>query len=315
MTRRKSAAVIALAIALSGGCGSGATPTTAGSATSPAAHGRVPQDPSPGLVDGTGATSQSAGPGDRPVTAGGQRCLDPQSAVVRDAVAGLPPYQSGTESIQFRPTTGTSATLGACPSLMWVRADAAGGTASSPEWILFFDKQGYLGTAARKPTAYTDVDDSADATVAVVYRWLNPRDASAHPTGGPVTVRYKLIGRSVQADREVPPEAVGAHTIASTGPITPTASTTHCSTATPAVLQAVANKNWGNPHHPPLAVESIRCADDWAFARIPANDDYHQNSIALFRYDNGWKGVTFGSGFTCTDHGVPPSTAAAIGCA
>lgn len=231
--------VVAAALVLSG-CGGG-QPTKSGEAPAPVtdpgvsgtAHpsGGAGTDGAHPAGDGSGGDGAGAGSA-APVTAGGGACVDLASPAVTKAVAGLPAFRG----IGYRATRGTDAKLGSCPSLLWVHADLQGGTGSSPEWDLFFDRQGYLGTATDRYTSFTGFFGSTDDSVALQYRWLNPGDTTARPTGGPVVVTYTLSGRAVTPDRAVPREVFdggSATTTVAPQPPTPTAAPT-APTSTPA---------------------------------------------------------------------------------
>ncbi|CAM3624819.1 LppP/LprE family lipoprotein [Tsukamurella ocularis] len=311
---RTSTTVIGLAAALAllAGCGDG--PTPAGEAPSTFAT------PATSARAGTGQGASTPPAPDagaaRPVTEGNGKCLDLASPTVRDAVAKLPSFRG----IGYTATRATDASTGDCPALMWVRADLTGGTGSSPVWFLFFDRLGYLGTATSRYTAFTGVFGSTHDSVALAYRWLNPGDATAGPSGGPVIVTYTLSGRTVTPDKDVPPQAFdgGAAPTAAPTSASPTAApapVSHCAEATSETLRSTAEMNWGAQIVKPFTVDAIVCADEWASARIPARDAYPQNTKLLFRYTGGgWSGVALGSGFSCTDKGVPPATAARLGC-
>ncbi|MGC5024935.1 LppP/LprE family lipoprotein [Tsukamurella sp. DT100] len=310
---RTSKAAIALvaALALTGGCGDGST--TAGDAPSTFAAPATSAQAGTGEARAGATTPPGAGGDSGPVTQGSGKCLDLSSSTVRDAVAKLPSFRGSG----FTATRGTDAREGSCPALMWARADLTGGTGSSPVWILFFDRQGYLGTATSRYTTFTGVFGSTDDSVAVSYRWLNPGDSTAGVSGGPVIVTYTLSGRTVTPDKDVPPQVFdgGAPAPTSTAPTATPAPVSHCSEATPETLGANAEMNWGAQIVKPFTVDSVACVDDWATARIPARDAYPQSAKLLFRYTGGgWSGVAFGSGFSCTEKGVPAAIAARLGC-
>ncbi|WP_081585984.1 LppP/LprE family lipoprotein [Tsukamurella sp. 1534] len=299
-------ALVSVAL-LVGACGNGGTTDGAPSTfSSPETTAR------PGTgASGTGTAASGATADERPASAGSGKCLDLASPVVTDAVAKLPSFRG----VGYTALRGTDAREGACPELMWAQAYLRGGTGSSPEWVLFFDRRGYLGTATDRYVSFTSVTGNAGDTVSVQYRWLRPGDTTAGVSGGPVTVNYSLIGRTVTPDRDVPPEVFD-------GGASPTATTTttarpasHCPEATPETLRSNAESNWGDRIAKPFTVDDVRCADEWATARIPARDAYPQNARLLFRYTGGgWSGVAFGSGFSCTEKGVPAATAEKLGC-
>lgn len=304
-----AATALVAALALTSGCGDG---STASDAPSTFAGPSATAEPGAGST-GPGSVPAPTGGADatRPATAGNGRCLDPASAVVRDAVAKLPPFH-GTGYAARR---ATDAKQGDCPALMWVEAELVGGTGSSPEWILFFDRQGYLGTATSRYTSFTSVFGSTDDSVAVSYRWLNPGDSTAGVSGGPVIVTYTLSGRTVTPDKDVPPQVFDGGAAPTSAVPTSAAPVSHCGEATPATLHTTAEMNWGSQIVAPFTVDTIVCADDWATARIPARDAYPQNAKALFRYTGGgWSGVAVGSAFSCAEKGVPAATATRLGC-
>ncbi|MFI6871720.1 LppP/LprE family lipoprotein [Nocardia sp. NPDC050406] len=102
----------------------------------------------------------------------------------------------------------TDAAVGSCPELLWVLAATPRGTASSPYHVLFFNNDGYLGTATSKATSYTSVVGSSDRDVQVRYRWLTGNDANCCPSGGPLVITYTLgsDGRTVTPDQTIPDE-------------------------------------------------------------------------------------------------------------
>ncbi|WP_283276359.1 LppP/LprE family lipoprotein [Rhodococcus sp. IEGM 1381] len=95
-----------------------------------------------------------------------------------------------------------------CATLAWATARIAGATSSSPETVLFFHDNTYLGTATAEQYAFTTVVDQLPDTVAVSYKWINPGDANANPTGGPALVRYQWNGSSVDMLDQLPPEVL-----------------------------------------------------------------------------------------------------------
>lgn len=140
-----------------------------------------------------------------PATAGNGKCVDPKSPVVTAALAKLGPGVGGEN---YTPESATDAPVGSCPSLLWVLAATPHGTASSPWHVLLFNHAGFLGTATKKATSYTQVTGSTDRTVQIQYRWLAGSDPSCCPSGGPVTITLTLgaDGHTVTPDRDFPKE-------------------------------------------------------------------------------------------------------------
>ncbi|GAB3129449.1 hypothetical protein GCM10027289_11950 [Tsukamurella serpentis] len=228
MARTPIVIAVAAVAALLSACGEGTTvdgtpsPVSQTGATAPGGVSEGVRSPQPARPTGSATATAAGGAGaDRPATAGQGLCLDLASPVVRAAVAKLPAFYGRG----YVARGGTDAKLGSCPQLLWAKAELAGGTASSPEWVLFFDRRGYLGTATSRPTAFTGVVGSTDSTVAVSYRWLNPGDTTAGRSGGPVVVTYTLAGGAVTPDRDVPRQAFG-DTDAPASPGAPSASST-----------------------------------------------------------------------------------------
>ncbi|WP_083889248.1 LppP/LprE family lipoprotein [Nocardia pneumoniae] len=202
------------------GCQSTATPSATGQPT-PGTSGRATASATaaPTGSDSTQDTPVQRPPvttrtqaDDGPATAGKGRCVDLNSGVVNSAITSLGPSVGGDPYII---DSATDAPVGSCPQLLWVLAATPRGTASSPYHVLFFDHDGYLGTATLKATSYTSVAGSSDRGVQVRYRWLTGNDANCCPSGGPVVVTYTLDsdGRKVTPNPSIPDEVAdpGAH--------------------------------------------------------------------------------------------------------
>jgi hypothetical protein len=90
-----------------------------------------------------------------------------------------------------------------------------------------------------------------------------------------------------------------------------------CSSATADVLKSAAKSESGEPFSESFDIKKVLCSGDWAKALISMEAPPNTNppSIMLFHKDGGgWRTVTYGSGFDCTDEGVPPSIAAELEC-
>jgi hypothetical protein len=115
-----------------------------------------------------------------------------------------------------------------------------------------------------------------------------------------------------------------SHDAASTGqsvaPLATSESPSPCSSATADVLKTSAQREYGNPGKAlsgPFNVTKVLCSGDWAKALIDveAPPDTNPPGIVLFHHDGGgWRTVTYGSGFDCSDEGVPPSIATDLEC-
>ncbi|SIS00444.1 LppP/LprE family lipoprotein [Williamsia sterculiae] len=315
----KHAAWIVLVTGLMAGCANqtGSSPSDTSTVTRPATTSTGSAGSGSGVtgqpVDDAGSSGGSA------AASGGGRCVDPQSSVVQNALASLPSFQGhgfvAGDSLDSR--------IGSCPQLTWVVADLAGGTGSSPQRVLFFGANGYLGPATDRDTAFTSVVDTGANGVAVQYKWLDNGDVTANPTGGPVVVRYSLKNGTVVADRDVPAEVFGGGgaTGGTTDPTTPADTTTTvtdpapCGTGDNATLQAVYEAHFGDAIAPPFTFRVRDCDGDWAIASVTADSDAYQGERALFRYSGeAWQAVTRGTGFRCRALGVPDSTADRLEC-
>ncbi|WP_306356061.1 MULTISPECIES: LppP/LprE family lipoprotein [unclassified Nocardia] len=186
-------------------------------ATTPPGPGSPAPGPSePGTVTGTAAPTITSRPDQPPVTtsppadglpatAGSGLCLDPGSDAVTAAIASLGPSVGGDP---YTFDSSIPAAVGECPDLLWAMATTPGGTASSPYHVLFFNHDGYLGTATSKATSYTSVVGSSDRAVQVQYRWLKGDDANCCPSGGPAVITFTLgsDGATVTPNPSIPDE-------------------------------------------------------------------------------------------------------------
>jgi hypothetical protein len=114
--------------------------------------------------------------------------------------------------------------------------------------------------------------------------------------------------------------------VAATGQsVAPSAATSEsaspCSSATADVLKSAAQRRYGKPGNAlswQYTVYKVLCSGDWAKALIdPIRPVPNTNppGIVLFHNDGGgWRAVQLGSGFDCTDEGVPPSIAVELEC-
>lgn len=203
MKRVVGVLVGAVVVALASGCQDGASgPQPGGAATTTVAVPGVTQ-PS-GVTQAPGTT---AGGGGAPATAGNGKCVDLKSPVVTAALAKIGKSVGGNAFVAY---SGTDEGVGSCPALMWVLAETEGGTASSPWHVMLFNHAGFLGTATKHWSVYTQVVGSSDRSVQVQYRWLGSNDPSCCPTGGPVVVTLTLgaDGHTVTPDRDFPTEAI-----------------------------------------------------------------------------------------------------------
>ncbi|MFE3187610.1 LppP/LprE family lipoprotein [Nocardia sp. NPDC059240] len=203
MKRIAGVLMAAVAVALLTACQDGnSVPTPVGAATT---TGTVPGAVQPSV--GTQVPGTTAGGDGAPATAGNGKCVDLKSPVVTAALGKIGKSVGGNAFVAY---SGTDASIGSCPALLWVLADTAGGTASSPWHLMLFNHAGFLGTATSHWTAYTSVSGSSDRSVQVEYRWLAAKDASCCPTGGPVIVTLTLgaDGHTVTPDRDFPTEVI-----------------------------------------------------------------------------------------------------------
>jgi hypothetical protein len=82
-------------------------------------------------------------------------------------------------------------------------------------------------------------------------------------------------------------------------------------------LESAAQRQLRGAPYEPFTVSKVLCSGDWAKVLIDTRSVRNANppSIVLLHDDGGgWRAVQYGSGFNCTDEGVPPSTAAELEC-
>lgn len=235
-----------------------------------------------------------------PVTGGKGRCVDTDSPAVRSAITALRQSSNGAE---YWLDGASDAPLGECPGLLWVRV-TAGGSASSPSHLLFFDHDGYLGTATAEPTSYTSVIGNTGATVRVQYRWLVADEPFCCPEGGPAVVTFTLAGGSVTPAPAIP-DAV-------TNPVRPGDA---CPVDADTLEAALSGTDIAARLSTPLALEDVACAGYWATVRNGDLDATRQAATILFRHQGDWQPIDIGSAVRCTEHGVPAEVAAQLACA
>ncbi len=132
-----------------------------------------------------------------------QSCPAVPADRVNEAVAGLP---QAFPNVAWQ-VSGSGSSVDC--ALNWVRVDPEGATGSSPTHILLFDHDKYASTATEKPTPFTSVVGSdAPGQITVSFRWLNPGDPNANPTGQ-ATVRYELSPQAPpRAIDPIPPQVI-----------------------------------------------------------------------------------------------------------
>ncbi|WP_330230076.1 LppP/LprE family lipoprotein [Nocardia sp. NBC_00508] len=130
------------------------------------------------------------------------RCIDPTSAGVQSALAGLGDGWVAEHASADRP--------GSCGQLLWVSA-AGGMSAGAPIHVLFFHDGKYLGTATSEPYAFTYVAGSNGNSVTVEYKWLVADEPFAAPQGGPVAITYTWTGSRVTMSEPLPTEVTQPH--------------------------------------------------------------------------------------------------------
>ncbi|BDH57823.1 LppP/LprE family lipoprotein [Tsukamurella sp. PLM1] len=92
-------------------------------------------------------------------------------------------------------------------TLNWVRLETDRGTGSSPVQILLFDHKKFAGTPTPKGDAFTDVVGSrGPGQITVRFKWLNPGDANANPTGR-ADVRFQALPQDTPRPLDpIPPQ-------------------------------------------------------------------------------------------------------------
>lgn len=109
----------------------------------------------------------------------------PAAATVQQAIAGLPAVSPGN---QWKETQRGHARN--C-RLYWVQVSVTGASASSPQQVLFFDRNTPLGTPTPEPRPYINVTTSGDDTVTIQYQWIQGSEPNCCPTGIG-TARFQL---------------------------------------------------------------------------------------------------------------------------
>lgn len=150
-------------------------------------------------------SSTEAAPSASPPNGSGHGlCFDANSALARDAVAGVDPAPAGGPWQVYK-ADDTPLSAG-CPDLSWMQVDdSATNDGTFASMVLFFHDGTYLGTATARPYSYTDVVGSETHSVSVRYRWIVDDNPLCCPQGGPSVVTFTWDGAKVQAHGEFPP--------------------------------------------------------------------------------------------------------------
>lgn len=182
-----------------------AVPTTTSARETAELTGANTARPAPAPAESTATPAPVEPTREASALEGNGLCLDPGSAPVADALAGL-----SDDGFAWQVEDSTDAVVGYCPSLMWLVA-VGGNSASSPEHLMFFADGSYLGTATSEPYAYTSVADASDDTVTAEYRWLAGDEPFCCPEGGPATVRYTWDGSQIVMLDPLPQEMLDSY--------------------------------------------------------------------------------------------------------
>lgn len=226
----RMSALIAVAAAAVAGCnaenGSATSPSTSRATTTVAASAPRTPGEQPQATEAPGGTGAPAGtevpavteapavtvaPGTTQATtkpqpandiSGPGRCIDPDSAGVRNALARLDGSWVAQQASADLP--------GQCAQLLWVRA-VGGNSAGAPIHVLFFHDGKWLGTATSEAYAFTSVVGYTGTTVTVEYKWLAGDEPFAAPQGGPVAIHYTWNGSNVVMSGPLPAEVTQPH--------------------------------------------------------------------------------------------------------
>jgi hypothetical protein len=137
---------------------------------------------------------------------------DPLAPRVREAVAGLPPYDygGGDDEGWGWDAEYVDGNYSPCATLSGVSVGIQGATGGSPMHVLLFHRGELLGTGTEDAyrSTYVDADRSTDDTVVVHYVYSRPWDGSTAGASGRATVRYHWDGDSVEMLDELPADMV-----------------------------------------------------------------------------------------------------------
>lgn len=128
-----------------------------------------------GLIAAGCGYKPSAPPPPKPDT-----CTDadaPAADTVKQAIAAVPQLTPGNAWIE----TARGHTRNC--RLYWVQISSSNATASTPEQVVFFDRNTPLGTPTPNPKPYLTVLASGDDAVMIQYQWQVGDDPPCCPTG------------------------------------------------------------------------------------------------------------------------------------
>lgn len=149
----------------------------------------------------------------------------------------------------------------------------------------------------------------------ITARWLRELGEMAMTRIKHVAICAAVIASMTACGASVSPDAstVGGSVATSTT----AASATACEQGTKDALRAAAQRRFGGDPNHPFPISQVLCVDDWAKVLIDTRSirDANPPSTVLYHDDgNGWRAVQYGSGFDCTNEGVPPPIAAELEC-
>ncbi|MFW0787690.1 LppP/LprE family lipoprotein [Gordonia sp. CPCC 206044] len=169
---------------------SSADTTVAASASgSPTVASAAPSSPAP----------TSAQP---PATSAPTRsCSTDGQSAIGAAASQIPPPLAANPRVPWVYDGATN--FNTCNDLSYATLGTEGATASSPMQLLLFHQGSFVGTAVKCNLAYQTVTGATADSVDVNYRYLNPGDISANPTGT-VDVSFTWTGSGVQMNGDLP---------------------------------------------------------------------------------------------------------------
>lgn len=164
----------------SGETGETGEPLTVTQTVSGATQEQPTENPAPSEDPGP-APTLGEGPGESVVPTEGE-CGPPLSG--EDAAARwvdqVPTYNDWPWAVEYADVRGYDP----CLPLSYIVLPIEGATASSPYQIMLFHKGDYLGTATAEAYGFSPgMERLGDSTIQVTWRWPNPGDSNANPTG------------------------------------------------------------------------------------------------------------------------------------
>lgn len=179
------------------------SPTTVTVTAKPTTTTVTPRDDSTATDAGAAGEDTVGGEGGNVDPATGN-CSTDGAAAIADGASRIAPPLSYDTSVPW--VFGGKTNYNTCDDLSFATLMTQGATGSSPYQLLLFHRGKFLGTGTKCNLGFQQVTDASTRSVDVDYRYLNPGDITANPTGH-YSLTFVWTGSGVQMNGSIPAAA------------------------------------------------------------------------------------------------------------